>query len=585
MLIARTRSSRFFIVVLHLVCVSTHLRSKGARENNSFIFWSETVATLQIQTVHTSVSMTSMIESSNRNAAIHDINQLEPYWLQDSHDQQCLGPMGHFSECGDANLWRMIPKSKRHARRRQWIRWAIEADEDDQEELQGYYALQIFDQDISEFYSTQSEKLSERNAQGANPADSNSDFVNKECMTRRRKDNKLVVVPCSEDRAWYWRVNEYGILHFDKPARGFGSSSRRASSGNKKRLLNKRQNLESCVWRKNASVAILSPCDGNQPSFTVQNTTSSLDWNGEERVAQVQFVRHNYQRDANVHSRPFGSAKKLQNIKTEVETGKQANKERQKVSETSRTSLSLTGNTNLPSRVDIAHSHASVPSDRTESRFSTFQVTPLSSHRSSETVSKQIPRFLGNTNPILIATGPKLTAAAATTTSKESAGTSGIGNNKNKMRKKSTRITGNDKNSLKTMIHNNDNTSPSLSENPIVRKIQTNPYVAASKDERWVDPQTGLIYRTDLCQYLGHERKDVGRHTLTGVGQYTKTMLNIKVSKKGEYAHQYQKDRMLRHLYVCMLIFFMSIRPPNYDEIKLLYLSMKQGLWGRFVCL
>ena len=71
--------------------------------------------------------------------------------------------------------------------------------------------------------------------------------------------------------------------------------------------------------------------------------------------------------------------------------------------------------------------------------------------------------------------------------------------------------------------------SPSLAEKPIVRKIQMNPYIAASKEERWEDPQTGLIYPTDLCQYLGHDRKDSGRHTLTGVGQYTKTMLNIKV--------------------------------------------------------
>jgi len=536
MLIAKTRSSRFFIVVLHLVCVSTHLRSKEATENKSFIFWRETIATVQIQTVHTAVSMTSMIESSNRNAAIQDINKLEPHWLQDALDQQCLGPMGHFSECGDANLWRMIPKSKRHAQRRQWIRWAIEDDDDDQQELQGYYALQIFDQDISEFYSSRSEKLSERNAQEASPADSNADFMNKECMTRRRKDNQLVIVPCSEDRAWYWRVNEYGILHFDKPARGFGISSRRASSGNKKRLLNKRQNLESCVWRKNGSAAILSPCDGNQLSFRVQNTasSSSLDWNGEERVAQVQFVRHNYQSDVYIHHSPLsGPSKKVLNIKMEAEGGKQTNNERQKVSEASRTLSASTGNTNLPSRVDIAHSHATVPSDHAEQRLSTFQVTPILPHRSSETVSKHIPRFLGNTNPILIATGPKLTAAATSTTtaSKESAGTSGIGNRKNNMRKKSTRIIGNEKNSPQPMIY----LSPSLSEKPIIRKIQTNPYIATSKDERWVDPLTGLIYRTDLCQYFGHERKDVGRHTLTGVGQYTKTMLNIKVYGVGFY--------------------------------------------------
>jgi len=534
MLVVKTRASRFFIVVLHLVCVSTRLRSNKATDNKSFIFWRETVANLQIQTVHTAVSIASITESFNQNIALQDVNKLEPYWLQDVHDQQCLGPMGHFSECGDANLWRMIPKSKQHARRRQWIRWAIEDDDFDQQEVLGYYALQIFDQDVSQFYRQISEKLSERNVEESSPSSNNADFINKECMTRRRKDNKLVVVQCSEDRAWYWRVNENGILFFDKPARGFGSSSRRASSGNKKRLLNKRQNLESCVWRKNTSVAVLSPCDGNQPSFEIQNTTkaSPLDWIAEERVAQVQFVRHNYERDAYVHqSLPTGPTKMLPANREQFGIGIETKIGIQKSFEASETSSSSTGITNLPSRVDIAHSHASVPSDRAERRLSTFHVKPILSYRSSDTVSNQIPRFLRNTNPILIATDPKLTVGG-TTASEEIAGKGSTGNNGiKKLRKHPARV----KNAPPVMIHNEDNRLRSISEKLIVRKIQTNPYIEASKDEQWIDPQTGLMYQTDLCQYLGHERKDVGRHTLTGIGQYTKTMLNIKVYGVGFY--------------------------------------------------
>lgn len=63
----------------------------------------------------------------------------------------------------------------------------------------------------------------------------------------------------------------------------------------------------------------------------------------------------------------------------------------------------------------------------------------------------------------------------------------------------------------------------------MIRKIQVNPYINESQDERWTDPLTGLLYHTDLCRYLGHDRKEVGRHTLTGVGQYMKTVFNIKV--------------------------------------------------------
>lgn len=61
-------------------------------------------------------------------------------------------------------------------------------------------------------------------------------------------------------------------------------------------------------------------------------------------------------------------------------------------------------------------------------------------------------------------------------------------------------------------------------------KIPRHPYLEASKNEIWIDPITHLTYRTDLCKYLGHTRKSSGRHTLVGVGQYTRTPLKIKVS-------------------------------------------------------
>ena len=137
MLVVRTRSSRLFLVVLHLVCVSTHLRVS----NSIFLFWKEAAATIP---VHAAISVISPTESSNPSE--HDLNKMEPYWLQDANDEKCFGPMGLFSECGDANLWKVIPKFKRHARRRQFIRWATEDDGVDPKALQGYFALQVFDQ-------------------------------------------------------------------------------------------------------------------------------------------------------------------------------------------------------------------------------------------------------------------------------------------------------------------------------------------------------------------------------------------------------------------------------------------------------
>mmetsp|Transcript_15659 Transcript_15659/g.22809 ORF Transcript_15659/g.22809 Transcript_15659/m.22809 type:complete len:607 (+) Transcript_15659:3-1823(+) len=61
------------------------------------------------------------------------------------------------------------------------------------------------------------------------------------------------------------------------------------------------------------------------------------------------------------------------------------------------------------------------------------------------------------------------------------------------------------------------------------KKIPVHPYIEASTDELYEDPITGMSFPTDISEYLGHDRKVTGRHTLTGVGVYTRTMLKIKV--------------------------------------------------------
>ena len=46
------------------------------------------------------------------------------------------------------------------------------------------------------------------------------------------------------------------------------------------------------------------------------------------------------------------------------------------------------------------------------------------------------------------------------------------------------------------------------------RKIPVHPYIAASKSGMYEDPDTGLKFPTDISEYLGHDRKVTGRHTL-----------------------------------------------------------------------
>jgi hypothetical protein len=65
------------------------------------------------------------------------------------------------------------------------------------------------------------------------------------------------------------------------------------------------------------------------------------------------------------------------------------------------------------------------------------------------------------------------------------------------------------------------------------RKITTHPYLAVAKNGRYEDPRTGLLYDTDLSDYLGyhHSSKSMhGRQTLMGLGHYYRTVLNIKVT-------------------------------------------------------
>jgi hypothetical protein len=474
MVFATTRSSRFFVVLLHLVGVSTNL----GRNHFSFLqrFWNETLTTTgTIQGVNPSSIPLEITDTYSPQNVPH-IDELleEPHWLQDASDQKCLGPMSSWAECGDSTLWRIIPSSKRHARRRQWIRWATEEDESDNNnnhtvEKAGpqAYAIQLVDDSIM---TTTTKKTTF------------NDITEKECLSRRRKDNTLVVVPCSQDRAWFWKINEFGILYFDKPVRGTTSKQ-----NTKKRLLNKRQNLD-CLWR-NASEALISSCDGRAPSPGSQDDMK----NG--NAVQIQLVRQARNiviATSNADSTADAIERRTYDDHKIPSSSRRDRMQKRKTTESSK------GHGPLPSQVDMAHMHASASSNHTEPR-SASRMTSILPHRSSEMVARELPRFLKNTNPILVAS--KLHHSSSTTST-------------------------DNKQHSHALLH--DNLSSSMK--PVIRKIQVNPYIAGSKDERWTDPQTGLVYHTDLCRYLGHERKDAGRHTLTGVGQYTKTMLNIKVS-------------------------------------------------------
>jgi len=155
-----------------------------------------------------------------------------------------------------------------------------------------------------------------------------------------------------------------------------------------------------------------------------------------------------------------------------------------------------------PSQIGKAHTHATVSNGQREKLKGATRIASLSSHKTPPAAPSETTlslSFFKSVNPILLASGNMGLAPE---------------------KKPTTHA----KKAMEPPIP-----SP-LPTRPLIRnKIQTNPYVNDSVNEKWTDPQTQLVYHTDLCHYLGHNRRDAGRHTLTGVGQYMKTVFNIKV--------------------------------------------------------
>lgn len=456
-MIVRTRSSRLFVVLLHFLGVSTHFPSSWMQPG---------IRGVNPQSI--------VLESSDPLMLLRDTDRsyLQPHWIQDTFDHSCLGFMGKFSECGDATMWLVIPRRRINTRRRQWVaRWATELNENsDQDIEQQGYALQMMDNNnyLLNDGDNESSSISEYYWE---------DMSEKECLTRRRKDNTLVLAPCSQERAWAWHFNENGILYFEKQR-----NNRKTTKT--KRLLNKQRSLE-CVGR-NLTDAFIRNCNGETSQIELASDT-------EERVVQIKLVRQataSTEAPIKVEEQTASSTILLDDTIITMEEGEEEQIDSPK---------NKTVN-HIPSHVDIAHIHASGPAIHAEllKARSSSRRTSLSRHNPESEAPPSLQgraslHFLKGANPILIANSEK--------------------RNESKTSK------------VKPSLHASD-----INVQPIVRRIQMNPYIANAKGDLWTDPRTGLVYRTDLSSYLGHDRKEAGRHTLTGVGQYMKTAFNIKVS-------------------------------------------------------
>eukprot|EP00571_Detonula_confervacea_P009096 CAMPEP_0172317146 /NCGR_PEP_ID=MMETSP1058-20130122/30651_1 /TAXON_ID=83371 /ORGANISM="Detonula confervacea, Strain CCMP 353" /LENGTH=1163 /DNA_ID=CAMNT_0013031633 /DNA_START=128 /DNA_END=3619 /DNA_ORIENTATION=- len=652
----RTRSSRLFFVLLHLVGVSTNVPSgrtnsspSNTNSNNSpfdifsfvrqhhptWLTWS-----VGIVGVHpTAILLERLhVESSRRGlkGILERVERVwgwdgnidllgEPYWFQDNGDGQCLGPGGGFSECGDATLWRVRrrPLTKRQLREKRYKMrhrqrlqdkrekvdvqeqnekttekqqtdhqgssstsssvcvWPFFCEQDSQflqstqtdyDEVYGFeyenfdqeeegFALQLMDVDAM-ITANSSVKMAEGLTEGRRrhkrrlfwnfnnnqEADDEDECLLSFPSTKNGSGSTtLQIGSCSSEEAWVWHVNRDGILvrgstNAEKRRRKRGrwriTSPRRASAaaasdGNSGRLLHSSQADFGCVHRVNSTLAMMLPCDGD------------VKQQGEEDASLVGFSLVRF---------PSPSSKSA--ARRQVDGTNDADPSWEPwttlegpatASVDDKSQIPATNAEDMEAGSKVSEQH--LPTSRTSSQN---HASAGAKHRKVDLKSTASMLHTG------LEQGGKAGKDAATSAShirdapiamngvsfhkqrmnkageKSDSGPKGPSTTKLRLNKKPKEGRKNARARGQTPIHDDSSETrggdhgPDSNPHP-PRKIPVHPYIQSSKDFVWVDPLTSLEYPTDLCRYLGHTKKEAGRHTLMGVGQYYRTAFNIKV--------------------------------------------------------
>ena len=315
--------------------------------------------------------------------------------------------------------------------------------------------------------------------------------------TTNTQTGNLELGPCSSDKAWSWSINEGGVLKWDEMTRRRLRKSRRKKLGKKMlggalariidtesdedEILQSNQLDEAqtaqCLWRYNDSLAMTEPCDGSAKNSRESSNKrlvglSVIQYQNSAAVSP-KLPRFN---DAGGQSDPVEPPKKQQPLNEEIES--ESHLPRTKSHSTSRSTSDSKNHKNVPIGVG-----------------GYFERPKLKANSGSDQKKRKTMEMR---TPI------------------------GVGGYMSKEKPKA--IKGN-------ILHHPSSSPHSHQDTPLKpRKIPVHPYIAASKNGVYVDPNTDLEFPTDIHAYLGHERRQSGRHTLMGVGLFTKTMLKIKVS-------------------------------------------------------
>ncbi len=380
---------------------------------------------------------------------------------------------------------------------------------------------------------------------------------NTETIIEENKNGMLQMGSCVSNEAWSWTINEGGVLQWhphDSPGNqlknDWGQSIfssilnilRNGALHHNPLLLNdigdewnhdtgarindaNMENQASCVWKKDHTSAVTAPCD----QFDLDGSDSEAE---QISTSPVSFSVIQYQNSAAKSPQlprfPRTEEKELQVMQGSDDRGVNP--------PYSSSSGSSASSSSLPHMKRTSQSKSTAKTIGSGGSLGVEKGTRMSSKSKVGGTGREIlsPMGVGGYFEKVTSSNEQIVSPM---------GVGGYFENISVPGKRGTSI-----------LHHPPSSSPSSSphlhhdDTPHrPRKIPVHPYIAASVNGRYEDPNTGLSYPTDISEYLGHNRKEIGRHTLTGLGVYTRTMLKIKVSSSKYCFVEY--DSSLRFAY------------------------------------
>eukprot|EP00522_Entomoneis_paludosa_P010698 CAMPEP_0172455356 /NCGR_PEP_ID=MMETSP1065-20121228/12022_1 /TAXON_ID=265537 /ORGANISM="Amphiprora paludosa, Strain CCMP125" /LENGTH=986 /DNA_ID=CAMNT_0013207817 /DNA_START=600 /DNA_END=3561 /DNA_ORIENTATION=- len=468
----------------------------------------------------------------------------EPVWLQDSSTQTCLGPQGKFTpDCGDATLWLPVrqrlqqpPQERKRFKRKRARMGLWGADEEDHvvqrvEHPSEGWVFYLVDRDVEEILhmTIQAPRGVWWNpkqwfAKAPASKRKKSKTTPLECLVHHG-NGQVSVGPCDHK---IHRIPEVAAL----PSWGWTIDTRddsmqptvvkTPSLSSRQRSVSEQDDSTMCAVVQEPTheiqLATCAPAQSGEEedSSSPASTSVGQESSSQQQQHQVELSMVRYRAvsvpEATQHSLEIEQKEKQSTSVTgaslqSTEENSEAGEPEQNTETEASQSAPVTTSASTTIR-DLAHKSAFASSMHPglalpprllfEQRRSS--VDQANGSKGGSVGKKPLVSGLHNTNPILLAgvgsgKGHKEKTQSSLAQALEGQRTGGSGGR-------------------------GEDHSASLHHRK--RRIPVHPYIAAAKDEKWIDPQTGLQYHTDLSGYLGHDRKERGRHTLMGVGQYRK---------------------------------------------------------------